>query len=592
VVSRLDELIRTPEGAYRALKDETRLGFDLETSGLDPYRGKIAVFSISGRESGKVAVVHTRGAIPAPLKALIENPKVTLVGHNVASFDGPWIGVHGINPLIPSWFDTMIAELAVLQTGRRNVRVNLAATTKRRLGTTLKKDIDHGSWMNESLDEQQLDYASDDVATIHALEDSQWERAREAGPTVSRAVQVEMDVIPAVIAMKVNGLPIDVDRLRDYMDRQRGVLREQEQNLYAALGRQINLGSHQQIKKAFADIGISMPSTAAEVLKEMHETEEPDVARVVGYLLEHRHAGQRIKMYTEAWVAKNVPDGRIHARFNQLGTDTGRFSSSDPNLQQIPKDDGREDGARGWFRAEPGHLYVAADYGQIEVRVMAALSRDAAMIALCETSHVHTAFACEIFGIEPDRIDDTIKRTSKAIVFTKLFGGGWRTAYKYARNQGARITPEQMKDVFYRFDTSFPTFAQVVRDAYYRAERSSQSGRIQLTLPTGLVRMLLGKDVRGPKILNTGVQGGAAAMLKYALIECHRRGLTEFLGATVHDELVAHVPERLAREFAQELQEAMLVGAARVIPTKVTVETSIGSYWGAKDGLERLGLAA
>lgn len=590
-MSNLDTLIRTAPGALQALHAEREIALDLETGGLDPFRDPIAVVTLKGAASGKRAVLHVRGRLPHEVKVLLENPVLTISGHNVTNFDALFLANHGVDVTIPKWFDTMTAELAVLQSGRRDLSVSLKAATERRTGKVLRKDADHSSWMNERLDERQLEYAVGDIDNLLELKAEQLRRADEVG--VTPAIELEMQLIPTLLRMMLNGLPISVAKFDEYLTKQWAKAQHAERALAHIFGARINLNSPMQLRKAFAAIGVSLDATKRETLVQeclaagipvergkewtidelLAAFKEGMPAAGIGILLTHRFANQRLKMYDSEWIRKYIHDGRLHARFWPLGTDTGRFSSSDPNLQQFPSD------AREAARAEEGHLMVAGDYGQIEVRIMAAKANDPAMIAACEQSDMHGSIAAMIYQRDPTTLSKEERRIAKAIVFCKLFGGGWKTAFKYARNAGSEVTEQEMKGRFDQMGRSFPGLQRTIIRAYEKAERG---GPVAMRLPTGLRRVMVGEQLRGSRLLNTMVQGTAAAGMKFALLECQRRGLDKYLSATVHDELVAHVPVAEARDYADELHEAMVTGMEEVTLGKIKVACNpvYGHYWG------------
>lgn len=580
-------IIRTAEGAYAALKDETELGFDIETSGLSPWNDKVAVVQLSGQRSDKIAVLHLRGApIPDALRALIEDPTKTLIGHNTLGFDAPFMANAGVDVFKPKWYDTMVAEQCLLPAGRRDVRVNLQSTMERRTGIKLRKNIDHSSWMNDSLDDAQLEYAAGDVADIHTLKREQLKRAKQLG--VMNALQLELDLAPTVLRLTLNGLPFDEGMFGVYRRKQHDQERNAEEALHSIL-MNVNLNSPSQLKRAFLEHGVELDSTNKATLMKwcLAADLEPDgstpvdellklfhsgiPAALIGILLTHRTAATRQKMYTQAWLNQYVHNGRLHARFLQLGTDTGRFSSRSPNIQQLPKD------MRFVIRAPEGSRVVWADYPQIEVRVMALKAQDEALMDACNSEDLHKTIAAEAFNLSIDEITEERKKDAKGVTFCKLFGGGVDTAWKYVRNNGSKMTHSEMDGLFRRFDQRFRDVRHMIDNAYFLAKTND---RVTITLPTGLKRILVGKYLRGSVILNTRVQGTAAAGVKFALLECQRRGLDRYLGAVVHDELVGCVPDGMATEFAAELAEAMVVGMQRVLPLPLPMKPKIAEAWG------------
>ncbi len=584
-----DQLIRTAEGAYQAFKDEDELGLDIETSGLNPWKDKIAVVQLSGARSGKIAVLHLRGApIPDALRALLQDPSKTFLGHNQLGFDVPFIANAGVDVFRAKFVDTMVVEQCLLPAGRRDVRVNLKDTLERRTGIRIRKDMNHEGWMWETLDEAQLQYAAGDVADIHLLKKEQYKRAKELG--VMGALQTELDLAPTVLRMTLNGLPFDHDRFALFQRKQVDQANDAAFALRSVFGEAVNLNSVPQLKAAFAGQGLTLDSTAkATLIKHCLMADIPPdgstpvddllslfnsgiPAGLIGILLTHRTAATRLKMYKSEWVDQYVYDGRLHARFLQLGTDTGRFSSRNPNMQQLPRD------MRFVMRAAEGLKMVWADYPQIEVRVMAHKAGDDALMEACNSEDLHKTIAAEAYGLTLADITKEQKRDAKGVTFCKLFGGGVDTAWNYVRNNGSQMTRPEMERLFTRFDRRFSGVRKMIDNAYFLAKTND---KVTITLPTGLKRILIGKYLRGSVILNTRVQGTAAAGMKFALLECQRRGLDRYLGAAVHDELVGCVPDAYADEFAAELAEAMVVGMQQVLPLPLTVKPDIAQAWGS-----------
>lgn len=562
-------LIFDPQEAYRALKDEKDIALDIETSGLSPWKDKIAVVSLHGRESGDIAVLHTRAVLPECIKELLSQPGRTLTGHNVAGFDALFLHNAGVDVFAPKWFDTLIAELCAVKTGRRDVRVNLQASAKRRLGITINKDIDHRTWMQPTLTEEQLAYAAGDVRHLFRLADEQ--RAEVAGTEQERAMAFEMELLPVIMRMVLNGLPFSETAYAQYVDELTYSRITSHARLLEVFG-DINFRSAVQLKKALAQHGINLSSTAHDKLVEISSMGGKS-GEIVDVLLEFRGIDQRLKMYSSEWLDKYVVDARIHPKVWQCATDTGRMSNSEPNLQQVPKDD-----ARKLFEAPEGWQIISADYSQIEVRVAAYYARDAAMLEALSQEDLHTAVASGIFGKPADQISSDERKLAKASTFTLLFGGGSGRLYEYASHNGSTITEEQARRIVIQFFNRF----QGLRDMRGKAFARANAGKpLPLVLPTGLKRLLVGASLSGMTILNTLVQGTAAAGLKYGMLEAGRRGLDKYLGAVVHDELVSCAPANEAREYANELVECMLVGMAKVIPNvPVKVGLELHQTWG------------
>ena len=568
-VNGIDVIFEVDE-AVRVFANEPAIAIDIETSGLSPWRDLIAVVSLYGDETGALAVLHVKGHVPDNLAKLLSRRDLTLVAHNAVGFDAMFLAVNGVDVFRPTWYDTLVGETVLTVTGRRDISVSLRATLNRRIGADMKKDIDHRTWMREDLDDEQLSYAANDVVHLHAIARAQAEKADEKGMT--DALDLEMRVMPVVIRMSLNGFPLNVDKLEEAKRGADERAAQAKVDLAKRFGEEFNPNSHPQVKKALAEVGlVDIRDTKAETLDPIATGDGP-YAAITRDILLRRRALKRIGMYDAAWVAKYVQDdGRVHARFWQCGTDTVRFSSSDPNLQQIPRD------FRWVFGWESGLDVVSADYSQIEVRVAADLSGDAGLLESLQSEDIHRFVASVAYQLAPEAITDKQRKNAKAIVFTWLFGGGINGMVAYARRDGSDVTHEEMTQLVRRMEGRFEGVTRMRTQAYQLADRR---GPISIRLPNGHRRVLVGNKVRGTTILNTAVQGTAAVGLKHALLVAEERGLTEYIGGTIHDEIVASgVPKADGEEYGRELERAMLDGMANVISAPVKVEVKRGDYW-------------
>lgn len=584
--ARVARIIRdTREALYWLNQESGWIGLDLETSGLSPYRDMILVLGLYGPEHETAAVLHVQGYIEPELAAWIGSASRKFVTQNGLNFDIPYLYTHGVDVFAPEWFDTLIAEQVVTGTDRKGIPKNLQAIVKRRLGVDISKEVDHRDWVTDELSEMQLRYVAEDISFLPAIMRSQWEKAREVdgrwgknpfyGTGVEDALRFEMELLPIVLRMQLNGLPINPVALNAYEGLQREKSAAAMEWLSAEFGSEVNWGSHVQVKKAFAArYDITLPSTQEDELIILRDlVAGTKVAEAIDNLLIYKKAAKRSSMYNAEFIDKYVYDGRVRAAFRPVGTDTGRFSSSSPNLQQIPGD------GRNWIGDPSGELeIVAPDYSQIEIRIAANEADDKALIDALAAEDVHTMVASQVFGIPPEEVTKDQRKLSKAMSFTLLFGGGAARLSHYAKTLGADLPLVQAKPLVEAFFNRFHGLSEARR----RAHNIANSHRpFTLNLPTGMRRVLTpGVDLTATRILNNIVQGTAAAGLKYGLIEADKAGLVPYLGATVHDENVAAVPKALAEEYGKELSAAMIRGMERVcenVPVKVEVKR--GETW-------------
>ena len=554
------------EGLALLDKDEW-VGIDIETTGLSAWRNRVAVISMYGDKTKIPVVLHTRGDVPLEFVKWASHSSRKFVAHNAVGFDAYFLANAGMDIFTPEWYDTLVGETAILVSGRRDVSASLKATVQRRVGKTLNKGIDHSTWMLPILNEQQLQYVVGDVIYLHKIMKKQKQHADSI--EVREALDLEMKLLKSVFRMTLNGLPFNTQILGQYLTEQLDATEQAQKDLFAIFGR-INLNSPKQLKEALSAVGINVESTAVEVLKERQRW-GGEGKEVLDRVLQFRHGNQRLKMYSSSFLERFVFDDWIHARFWQVGTDTGRFSSSDPNLQQVPGD------MRHVFRAPDGYKMVSADYSQIEVRAAASIANDHQLLEdLAAGGDIHRQIASSVFGKPQDEISDTERSVMKAGTFTFIFAGGAFTAAAQARDGGADISHDQMKKVYNDFFVRYPDMWDAVTKARAIQQRG---GSVTLTMPTGLKRQVAGEHLKATRILNTLIQGTAAAGLKFGLLDLQERGEDLWLGATVHDELVACVPEPDAVDYGKSIEAGMIRGMAQAINAPIKVGVGVGDYW-------------
>jgi DNA polymerase-1 len=565
------KVIRDVREACATIQPGETVAWDLETGGLNPWQAPIAVISLYGERSQIPCVIHVRGAIPPELKRLMQTPRLW-VGHNTTNFDRPFLHQSGINTFREglTHYDTLVGEAVTKTSGRHDVRLNLQATLARRVGKKITKDADHHSWMNPELDAQQVAYCVDDVQFLLRTMEAQVKKTTEEGRY--GAIKVEQELCQVVTGMILTGLPIDAEALQEWHAESILRIGEAGDRLRTAAG-DINWGSPLQVKRAFADcFDLELQSTRVEILEDLAQYDTPE-GRFAADIILWRKGTKRTGMYDEEWINSHVQyDGRIHARFWQVGTETGRFSSTDPNFQQWPRDGRRVIGG------EEGHEIVAGDYDAIEVMVAAGLAKDEALLEDClgdPHGNLGKWFAGNRDLSEAEFKE--VRRIAKAGNFTLLFCGGVKRFHEACVASGAKISLADAR----KFTDNYLRRYEGINRMRQQAFRMADSGMVKLNFPTGLKRVMVGPEVTPTRIVNNIVQGTAAAGMKYAMIELYKRGMVHGrLGSTVHDELVACVPVDEVEEYSHELEDAMIVGMERAIqglPVRVGIKR--GTHW-------------
>jgi DNA polymerase-1 len=558
------------------------IAFDIETSGLSPWKDLVALIQLADR-AGNVGLIHCRGKVPVWMKDLLEAPGTLVIGHNMVGFDAIFMaGPNGCGLDVEKvrWYDTMVGEQAILPMGRRDLSASLAAALERRFKKSKKvrkSELEGGhSWMYGEMTDEQVDYAINDVLHLHALMDQQLVKADELDPTGrlrNVAIPLEMAILPAVMLMKLNGMPLDHVRLEAMRCEALADMARLEPLVTERLGWLPNMNSPIQLKKALAAVGIDVPDTTKATLQDLDIRTSDPAARLI---LDYREAAKFAGMYDQDWVDKYVEiDGCVHPSFRQLGTDTTRFSCVQPNWQQVPR------AKRKMCAAPAGHKIVSADYSGLEVRIAATVAQEHVLLEALKGADMHRAIAAQMFHKAPEDITDLERFFAKRCVFTLLFGGSAGRLYEDTRLLGGSLTLEEANDLFWTFFDTYPAL-KVARAAAYNVSRNQNAYTI--TLPNGLRRTLLkGMGTLTPAtVLNTKVQGTAAVGLKCAMLKVLEAGLGKYLAAAVHDELVLVVPDAEVADVADRLANAMLDGMYRITTCPMRVEVAIGQAWEKK----------
>jgi DNA polymerase-1 len=590
-------MVHTFEQAQEILAEDRHIALDLETGGFSPWQCAIHVIALYGEKSKTPVVLHYPRGRKVPMKVLRwleEFDEITT--HNGTMFDILFLANAGMRWQNVKWYDTLIGELAVITAARRNMRVNLEASIKRRTGEKIDKNINHESWGNDFLDSTQMNYLMGDIKYLLELRKEQFSRAEDS-PDMMRNLLFEMSLIPDVVQMELNGLPISVPTLHACLARQELQADMTKERLEKLLGYEIIDDPKQRVKGRTDQLLITSPKQIKTVLQGKYgaaafpnTTKETfqnylvfggEMEELCQLLLDFRHADRREKMYSSKWQQEFIVnhdgfrDTRVHGKFWQIGTETGRFSSSQPNLQQIPRD------MRAIFEANEGMSVGSTDYSGIEVRVAAALSDDQEMIRVfSEGGDIHANVAAVGFGVPVEEVTKEQRQIAKAMSFTILFGGGAETFRGYAAARGSTISPEAAELALERFFETYEGLRRMRQSAIWQAQNQRA---VTLVYPTGLKRVLFNDTLKSSIILNNIVQGTAAAGLKYALRECGKDGLIKYISAVVHDEIVYTAKTTEIVEVRDAIEEAMIRGMQMALqdatPIPVEVESEYGQSW-------------
>ena len=520
----------------------------------------------------------------ALLKPVLENPAIQKVGQNfkydLTIFARNGIDVQGVA------FDTMLESYVLNSTGRHNMD-DLA---KRYLGhqtITFEEIAGKGKnqlTFNQIPLEKAAEYAAEDADVTMKLQQVLWEKLSKE-PTLEKLFkEMELPLLGVLSRMERRGVLIDSDALFLQSNEIANRLSELEEQAYVLAGQPFNLASTKQLQEILFDkLGLPViqktpkgaPSTNEEVLEELAFSHElPKV------LVEHRGLSKLKSTYTDKLPQMvNPQTGRVHTSYHQAVTATGRLSSSDPNLQNIPirNEEGRR--IRQAFIAREGFTVVAADYSQIELRIMAHLSQDQGLInAFTQGKDIHRSTAAEIFGVSLDEVTSEQRRNAKAINFGLIYG---MSAFGLSRQLGiGRADAQSYMDLYFKRYPGVQTFMHDIREkAKAQGYVETLFGR-RLYLPDINSSNGMRRKAAERVAINAPMQGTAADIIKRAMIQLDQKLQNDpdiAMIMQVHDELVFEVrSEKVA--FYSELIKTQMESAADLVAPLI-VEVGQGTNW-------------
>jgi len=396
--------------------------------------------------------------------------------------------------------------------------------------------------------------------------------------------KIELPLTEVLLAMEGAGVHLDTYRLGEITGKVQDQLEGLEASIYESAGESFNLGSPQQMGRILFDhlglprqrktkTGYSTDARTLEALRGSHP--------IVGDILAHRELSKLMSTYLLALPEAVDPQtGRLHTTFHQAVAATGRLSSSDPNLQNIPIRTALGAQIRQCFTAEPGHVLVVADYSQIELRVMAHLSKEPALLeSFARGEDIHTRTAAEVFGLAEGEVDAEHRRYAKAVNFGIMYG---QTAFGLSQTLG--IEREEAAEYIERYFERLPRVKAFIEETIEAAKQhgyvASVYGRRRL-IPELRSENFQERSLGERLAVNSVIQGSAADIIKVAMIRCHELLQADFTGARlllqVHDELVFEVPEKLAEKVRVAVSTQM--ASAYPMDPPLGVDSGVGSDW-------------
>ena len=579
------------------LEQAELFAFDTETTSLDYMQARIVgvSFAVQPGRAAYVPLSHDYMGAPAQLdrdrvlerlRPLLEDPDRPKVGQNL-KYDAHVLANHGI-ALRGIAHDTMLQSHALNSTASRH---NLDSLARNYLGrdTIRFEDIAGKGKKQLRFDEIGLEvaapYAAEDAEVALCLHRQLWPSLQREPSLRQLYSELEMPLLPVLCAIERNGALVSGGQLRRHSAELAARLQELESEAQAMADCQFNLGSPQQLGEVLYDrLGLPVlrktpkgaPSTAEAVLQDL--AQDYPLPKLV---LEHRSLSKLKGTYTDKLPGMiNPQTGRLHTSYHQAGTATGRLSSSDPNLQNIPIRSAEGRRIRQAFVAAVGYRLVAADYSQIELRIMAHLSADQGLCqAFRDGLDVHRATAAEVFGVELERVSAEQRRKAKAINFGLIYG---MSAFGLARQlQSGQHQAQQYMDLYFQRYPGVKDFMDQIRQqAHQRGYVETLFGR-RLHLPEIKSRNKSRVQAAERTAINAPMQGSAADIIKRAMLEVSawlpEHGDAARIIMQVHDELVLEVAEDQVERISSRLCASMSSAAELSVP--LLVEAGSGANW-------------
>ncbi|MFM5153255.1 DNA polymerase I [Aeromonas hydrophila] len=572
--------------------------FDTETTSLDYMEARVVGVSFA-IEPGKAAYVPfghdylgapvqlTEAVVLGKLKPLLEDPTRLKVGQNL-KYDRNVLLNHGIE-LQGIAYDTMLESYVLNSTASRHDMDSLARRYLNAETISFEEIAGKGVkqlTFNQIELEQAAPYAAEDADITLRLHQALWGKL-SAEPALAKVFsEIELPLLPVLARMERLGTTIEPKLLHQQSQEIEVRLAELEKQAHEVAGQEFNLSSPKQLGEIlFTKLGLPIikktpkgaPSTAEEVLAELAETYE-----LPRLLMEHRGLAKLKSTYTDKLPLMIKPQtGRVHTSYHQAVAATGRLSSTDPNLQNIPVRNEQGRRIRQAFIPCAGYKLVAADYSQIELRIMAHLSGDKGLLtAFAEGKDIHKATAAEVFGVALEAVTSDMRRSAKAINFGLIYG---MSAFGLAKQLGiGRAEAQKYMDLYFE---RYPGVLEYM-------ERTRQQADAQGYVETLFGRRLYLSDIKSRNAglrkaaeraaINAPMQGTAADIIKRAMINVDGwiRGIEDQsirMLMQVHDELVFEIREEKLDEYIAIIKEKMSAAAELHVP--LVVEAGTGDNW-------------
>jgi DNA polymerase-1 len=575
------------------LRNAKEFAVDLETSAKEVMACELVGISLSSNpgEAYYIPVGHRSLSqvyqLPLPqviakLKPVLEDAKIPKIAQN-GKFDMTVLAEHGIK-LENLTFDTMIAAYLL---GEKSI--GLKALAFNRLGVEMTPITDLIGKGTKQLSmamapiEEVADYACADADITLRLKSLLDSELRKEG-LWQLFSEVEMPLVPVLVAMERNGVAIDIELLQDMSHSLGKEMLRLEAEVYNSLGYRFNINSSQQLSRIlYEELMLPKPrktksgySTEASALEELKGTHP-----IIELVLQYRQLAKLKSTYTDAFPALvNPKTGRLHTSFNQTGTTTGRLSSSEPNMQNIPIRSELGGKIRQAIIAQPGWYLLSADYSQIDLRALAHISQDPELIdTFLKDEDVHTATASLVFNVPPDKVTPEMRRAAKTVNFGVIYGMS-----DYGLEQATNFSREEAAQFIASYFEKYPKVKKYIEATKIQARER------------GYVQTVMGRRRYIPEInspnrqvreaaermaINMPVQGTSADIIKIAMVNLHRemerRSLRTKITLQVHDELIFEAPPEETDLMKELVAEIMPQALKLSVPLKIDIK--MGKNW-------------
>jgi len=578
------------------LKKSGIFAVDTETTSLNPLEAELVGISLAiPGESAYIPFTHDYLGVPPQLdrdwallqlKPLLEDKKLIKVAQNI-KYDWSILIKYGID-LSRLQFDTMLESYVYNSTATRHAMDNMAEFYLH------KKPISYAEVAGKGAKQLSFNQIDINVAAEYAAEDADitlqlhrflWPEIESIAGLKKVFTEIEMPLAMVLARMEQRGVLIDADLLKKQSKELAKTIQQLETDIYKMAGTEFNISSPKQLQEVlFTKLKLpstsktptGQPSTAESVLQEL-ALEYPIPAAI----LQYRSLTKLKSTYTDSLPEQIDPlTGRVHTSYHQAVTATGRLSSSDPNLQNIPirTPEGRR--IRQAFIAPPGYKIIAADYSQIELRIMAHLSGDKGLCnAFAQGLDIHRATAAEVFDVRLDKVSDEQRRNAKAINFGLIYG---MSAFGLSKQIGTdrNIAQEYISHYFQRYPGVKEYMENTRKQAARQGYVSTLFGR-RLYLPEINSKNHMSKMAAERTAINAPMQGTAADIIKRAMITMdnwlQQHPEIGHMVMQVHDELIFEIAENQIDTFIPKLTEIMTGAAEMHVPLVIGI--GIGNNW-------------